>query len=88
MADLCLWDYGGEVIARPSLSSSPLVGRQPVGSGAGGCRRATGERIIVIRQRLAERAEAGGKTLFDLPAYRFEALITNLPASKFDTLAV
>jgi len=47
-----------------------------------------GERIIVIRQRLAERAEAGGKMLFDLPAYRFQALITNLPASEFDALAV
>lgn len=47
-----------------------------------------GERIIVIRQRIAERADAGGKTLFDLPAYRFQALITNLPVSEFDALAV
>lgn len=47
-----------------------------------------GERIIVIRQRIAERAQAGGKTLFDLPAYRFQALLTNLPSNEFDALAV
>ncbi len=47
-----------------------------------------GERLIVIRQRIAERADAGGKTLFDLPAYRFQALITNLAAGEVDALAV
>jgi len=39
-----------------------------------------GERLIVIRQRIAERPEAGGKTLLDVPGYRFQALVTSLPA--------
>ena len=38
-----------------------------------------GRRLIIIRQRIAERPNAGGKTLFDLPGYRFQALVTNLP---------
>jgi hypothetical protein len=42
----------------------------------------------VIRQRIAERAEAGGKTWFDLPAYRYQALITNLPGGEADALTV
>jgi len=37
------------------------------------------ERLIVIRQRIAERPEAGGKTLLDVPGYRFQALVTDLP---------
>jgi hypothetical protein len=40
-----------------------------------------GRRLIIIRQRIAQRPHAGGKTLFDLPGYRFQALVTNLPAS-------
>ena len=40
-----------------------------------------GRRLIIIRQRITERPKAGGKTLFDLPGYRFQALVTNLPAS-------
>ena len=40
-----------------------------------------GRRLIIIRQRIAERPNAGGKTLFDLPGYRFQALATNLPSS-------
>jgi hypothetical protein len=46
-----------------------------------------GRRLIVVRQRLAQRPEAGGKTLFDLPSYRFQALWTNLPRSV-DALGV
>lgn len=46
-----------------------------------------GRRLIVIRQRIAQRPEAGGKTLFDLPSYRFQALWTNLPRSV-DALGV
>lgn len=46
-----------------------------------------GERLIVIRQRIAERPEAGGKTLLDVPGYRFQALMTSLPAA-FTPLAV
>jgi hypothetical protein len=38
-----------------------------------------GERLIVIRQRIAQRPEAGGKTLLDVPGYRFQALVTDLP---------
>jgi hypothetical protein len=40
-----------------------------------------GRGLIVLRQRVAERAEAGGKRLLELPGYRFQALVTNLPAS-------
>ena len=46
-----------------------------------------GRRLIVIRQRVAERSEAGGKTLLELPGYRFQALVTNLPPSV-DALGV
>lgn len=38
-----------------------------------------GRRLIVVRQRIAQRPEAGGKTLFELEGYRFQALVTNLP---------
>ena len=44
-------------------------------------------RLIVIRQRVAERPEAGGKPLLDVPGYRFQSLLTNLP-SQVDALAV
>jgi hypothetical protein len=40
-----------------------------------------GQRLVVIRQRVKERPQAGGKTLLDLDGYRFQALVTNLPAS-------
>jgi DDE family transposase len=40
-----------------------------------------GRRLILIRQRIAERPQAGGKLLVEAPAYRFQALWTNLPAS-------
>jgi hypothetical protein len=40
-----------------------------------------GRRLIVIRQRVQERPHAGGKTLLELDGYRFQALVTNLPAS-------
>ncbi len=46
-----------------------------------------GQRLIVVRQRIAQRPEAGGKTLLEVPGYRFQALITNLPGS-FSALAV
>jgi hypothetical protein len=42
---------------------------------------AVGERLVVIRQRVAQRPEAGGKTLLDIPGYRFQALVTDLPDS-------
>ena len=36
-------------------------------------------RLIVVRQRIAERPQAGGKQLIEVPGYRFQALRTNLP---------
>jgi hypothetical protein len=42
---------------------------------------APGRRLIILRQRVAERPEAAGKTLIDVPGYRFQALVTNLPRS-------
>ncbi len=59
----------------PGLEVQELAGEHP--------RR----RLIVGRQRIAQRPEAGGKTLFDLPVYRFQALWTNLPRSV-DALGV
>lgn len=40
-----------------------------------------GVRLVVLRQKVAERPHAGGKQLFDMPGYKFQALRTNLPAS-------
>lgn len=46
-----------------------------------------GRRLILVRQRIAERPEAGGKRLIEVPGYRFQALWTNLPPSV-DALSV
>jgi hypothetical protein len=46
-----------------------------------------GRRLIVVRQRVAERPQAGGKTLFEWAGYRFQSLVTNLPPSV-DALSV
>ena len=40
-----------------------------------------GARLIVVRQRVAERPHAGGKPLIEAPGYQFQALRTNLPAT-------
>jgi hypothetical protein len=40
-----------------------------------------GRRLIIIRQRITERPNAAGKTLLEVPGYRFQALVTNLPKS-------
>jgi len=48
---------------------------------------AVGRRLILIRQRVAERPHAGGKLLLDVPGYRFQALSTNL-GRTLDPLAV
>lgn len=40
---------------------------------------AVGRRLILVRQRIAERPQAGGKLLVEVPGYRFQALCTNLP---------
>lgn len=41
----------------------------------------SGRRIIVLRHRLSDRPDAGGKVLIDVTGYRFQVLVTNLPAS-------
>lgn len=46
-----------------------------------------GRRLIVLRQKIAERPEAGGKMLLALEGYRFQALVTNLPPAM-DALSV
>src|SRR3954470_4717122 len=46
-----------------------------------------GRRLIVVRQQIKQRPEAGGKTLLDLDGYRFQALVTNLPV-EVNALAV
>lgn len=46
-----------------------------------------GQRLVVLRQRVAQRPEAGGKTLLEVEGYRFQALVTNLP-SNLPALAV
>jgi DNA-directed RNA polymerase subunit N (RpoN/RPB10) len=46
-----------------------------------------GQRLILVRQRIDERPQAGGQTLLELPGYRFQALVTNLPPGV-DALAV
>jgi hypothetical protein len=38
-----------------------------------------GRRTIVLRKRIARRPQGGGKMLLDVPGYRFQALVTNLP---------
>lgn len=40
-----------------------------------------GRRLILVRQRIERRPEAGGHLLLDLPGYRYQALVTNLPTS-------
>jgi hypothetical protein len=40
-----------------------------------------GQRLIVVRQRIAQRPQAGGKELLEVPGYRFQAFLTNLPCS-------
>jgi hypothetical protein len=38
-------------------------------------------RLILIRHRQADRPEAGGKKLIDVPGHVFQALVTSLPPS-------
>lgn len=39
-------------------------------------------RLFLIRHRVSEGPEAGGKKLLDVPGYVFQALVTSLPASE------
>jgi hypothetical protein len=47
-----------------------------------------GERIVIIRQKITDRPRAGGKMLLEVPAYRFQALVTNLPTEQAAAVAV
>jgi len=38
-------------------------------------------RLILIRHRQADRPEAGGKKLFEMPGYLYQALVTSLPTT-------
>jgi hypothetical protein len=38
-----------------------------------------GRRMVVMRQRIEKRPEAGGKLLLEVPGYRFQGFVTNLP---------
>jgi hypothetical protein len=38
-------------------------------------------RLILLRHRLVERPGAGGKKLFEMPGYLFQALVTSLPTT-------
>jgi hypothetical protein len=38
-----------------------------------------GRRLVVVRQRIERRPQAGGKLLLEVPGYGFQALVTNLP---------
>jgi len=57
------------------IDAQEIIGPQP------------GRRIIILRHRLSERPEALGKQLLSVPGYRFQALVTNLPA-HWSVLAV
>ena len=46
-----------------------------------------GRRLILIRQRIADRPQSGGKLLVEVPGYRFQALWTNL-GPEFSPLCV
>src|SRR6185295_10483735 len=40
-----------------------------------------GRRLIIVRQAIAQRPQAGGKQLLEVPGYKFQALHTNLPST-------
>lgn len=44
-------------------------------------------RLILLRHRLAERPDAGGKKLFEVPGYVYQVLVTSLPRHH-DALSV
>ena len=44
-------------------------------------------RLVLIRHRVREEESRGGKRLLDVPGYRFQALVTSLPAANHPPLA-
>jgi hypothetical protein len=45
-------------------------------------------RLVLLRHRVSDDEERGGKRLLDVPGYRFQALVTSLPPSTHPPLAV
>jgi hypothetical protein len=45
-------------------------------------------RLVLLRHRVSDAAERGGKKLLDVPGYRFQALVTSLPKTTQPPLAV
>jgi hypothetical protein len=45
-------------------------------------------RLVLLRHRVSDREERGGKKLLDVPGYRFQALVTSLPVGGQPPLAV
>ena len=45
-------------------------------------------RLVLVRHRVREDESRGGKRLLDVPGYRFQALVTSLPAASHPPLAV
>jgi hypothetical protein len=45
-------------------------------------------RLVLLRHRVSEDESRGGKLLLDVPGYKFQALVTSLPAATHPPLAV
>jgi len=45
-------------------------------------------RLVLLRHRVSEEEERGGKKLLAVPGYRFQALVTSLPGATHPPLAV
>ena len=45
-------------------------------------------RLVLLRHRVNDEEERGGKRLLDVPGYRFQALVTSLPRATHPPLAV
>jgi hypothetical protein len=45
-------------------------------------------RLVLLRHRVSDEEERGGKRLLDVPGYRFQALVTSLPQTTHPPLAV
>jgi len=45
-------------------------------------------RLVLLRHRVSDDEERGGKRLLDVPGYRFQALVTSLPGTTHPPLAV
>ena len=45
-------------------------------------------RLVLLRHRVSEDEERGGKKLLDVPGYRFQALVTSLPKATHPPLCV